>query len=317
MKRLLTILQIALLPALLLAAVATIPEGLPQVHAADTTTPACSGSVTYPTINASQDDYTRPGASGVVETSCVIRMVASGAVDITGIGWQAPSVIRYLVNASAAGKTITLKSASSNSTAKYQFALAGDIALGSGDAVVISYDWENQRWRVLGSTTPGTITGDISGAGATFTSVTSSGVISTTGTVVNSTANGASWTRQSASESITLSTSGATTDSSANLLPANSIIKAVVCRVTTTITTATDWGISDPTTTLRFSAADSTMTSGETIVGLKHMFGVVSTTATGPTQASAAKLRITTTGTPGAGVVRCTVFSEVFVAPTS
>lgn len=137
------------------------------------------------------------------------------------------------------------------------------------------------------------------------------------GTVSTTTANGASWTRQAVSESITLSTSGATTDSTADLLPANSIIKSVVCRVTTTVTTATDWKVGDATTSGRFAAANSTMTAGSTSVGLVHMFGNVSTTAAGPSQAAAAKLRITTTGTPGAGVIRCTVFSEVFVAPTS
>lgn len=131
------------------------------------------------------------------------------------------------------------------------------------------------------------------------------------------TANGAAVVPFANSELITLSTSGATTDSTADLLPANSIIDSVVCRVTTTITTATDWGISDPTTSLRFSAVNAVMTAGSTTVGLKHMFGVVSTTATGPTQASAAKLRITTTGTPGAGAVRCTVFGRQFVAPIS
>ena len=115
-------------------------------------------------------------------------------------------------------------------------------------------------------------------------------------------------------ESMTLSTSGATTDSSANLLPADSIIDFVTCRVTVTITTATDWGISDPTSALRFSAVNATMTAGATIIGLKHWFGVVSTTATGPTQASAAKLRITTTGTPGAGAVFCEVYGRTFRA---
>lgn len=131
------------------------------------------------------------------------------------------------------------------------------------------------------------------------------------------TANGASFLPVVNSELLTLSTSGATTDTTADLLPANAIIDAAVCRVTTTITTATDWGISDPTTPLRFSAVSATMTAGTTIVGLKHVFGVVSTTATGPTQAAAAKLRITTTGTPGAGAVRCSVFARVATAPAS
>lgn len=131
------------------------------------------------------------------------------------------------------------------------------------------------------------------------------------------TANGASMTWNVGSESITLDTGGATTDSVANLLPANSIIDAVVCRVTTAITTATDWSLGDGTTAARFAAANSTMTAGATSVGLAAMFGNVSTTAAGPSQAAAAPLRITTTGTPGAGVIRCTVFSRVFVAPTS
>lgn len=278
----------------------------------------CKGQITYPTINASQDDYTAPGHPAEIEPACVIQLVASGGVDITGIGWQAPTAIRYLVNASAAGKTITLKNASSSSTAKYRFSIAGDIVLGSGDAVVIFYDWANQRWKVLGSTAIGTIAGDISGAAATFTSINNSGAYTNTGgTNVLATANAATLTQGVNSEAITLSTSGATTDSSANLLPANSIIDAVVCTVITTITTSTDWGISDPTTTLRFSAVNSTMTAGTSIVGLKHMFGVVSTTATGPTQASAAKLRITTTGNPGAGAVRCSVYFRTYVAPTS
>ncbi len=129
--------------------------------------------------------------------------------------------------------------------------------------------------------------------------------------------NGAADTRSYSTELITLSTSGTTTTSSGNLLPANSLIKAVVCRVTTTITTATAWQVGDGTTAARFSASNSTMTAGTTVVGLAHMAGNVTTTAAGPTQAAAAPLVITTTGTPGAGAIRCTVFYEQFTAPTS
>ena len=130
-------------------------------------------------------------------------------------------------------------------------------------------------------------------------------------------ANGSTWVRASISEEITLSTVGATTDSSTDLLPANSIIKSVVCRVTTTITTATDWAVGDGTTALRFCVANSTMTAAETSVCLEHQEGGAATDATGPVQVAAAKLRITTTGTPGAGVIRCTAFYEAFTAPTS
>ena len=126
--------------------------------------------------------------------------------------------------------------------------------------------------------------------------------------------NGGYWERGSASELLTLSTSGVTTDTTANLLPANSIIEAVTARVTTTITTATDWKLGDATITGRFAAANATMTAGATSIGLVH---VDQTGTSGPKQVAAAKLRVTTTGTPGAGVIRITVFYRTFVAPTS
>lgn len=128
------------------------------------------------------------------------------------------------------------------------------------------------------------------------------------------TANDAQWARRMLSEEITLSTSGTTTDSSANLLPANSIIRAVVARVTVAITGATDWKLGDPTTSGRFTAANSTLALGTTDVGLVH---IDQTGAAGPRQTSAAKVRITNTGTPTGGKVRVTVFFDQFVAPTS
>lgn len=117
-----------------------------------------------------------------------------------------------------------------------------------------------------------------------------------------------------ASELITLSTSGTTTDSVANLLPANAIIGPVDCRVTTTITTATNWSVGDATTGARFSPANGTLTAGTTSVGLTH---VDQTGAAGPKQTAAAKLRITTTGTPGAGAIRCAVNYTLGTPPTS
>lgn len=127
-------------------------------------------------------------------------------------------------------------------------------------------------------------------------------------------ANGGYWERASASELVTLSTSGTTTDTSANLLPANGIIEAVTARVTTAITTATDWKLGDATTAGRFSAANSTLAVGTTQVGLVH---ADQTGAAGPVQTAAAKLRITTTGTPGAGAIRVTVYYRRFVPPAS
>jgi hypothetical protein len=132
--------------------------------------------------------------------------------------------------------------------------------------------------------------------------------------IAESTANNATWTWGQASELLTLSTSGTTTDTAANLLPANSIIEAVVARITTTITTATNWKMGDATTAGRFTAANSTLTSGTTDIGTIQ---ADQTGAAGPRQTAAAKVRVTTTGTPGAGVVRITVFYRQFVGPTS
>lgn len=157
-----------------------------------------------------------------------------------------------------------------------------------------------------GTGTSGIAIGD--GLGATRATIDGSGVMT------ELSANGAQWIKGQASELLTLSTIGTTTDTTANLLPANSIIEAVVARVTTTITVATDWKLGDPTTAGRFSAADSTMTAGEVVVGTVQ---ADQTSAAGPRQVAAAKVRVTTTGTPGAGVIRITVFYRQFVGPTS
>lgn len=144
------------------------------------------------------------------------------------------------------------------------------------------------------------------GAGNAATSLCATDTIQAT--------NGGQWVQGWASELLTLSTSGVTTDTTANLLPAGAVISAVVARVTTTITTATDWKLGDGTTAGRFSAANVTLVAGTTQIGLVH---VDVTGAGGPRQTAAAKVRVTTTGTPGAGAIRITVFFSQFVAPTS
>lgn len=132
------------------------------------------------------------------------------------------------------------------------------------------------------------------------------------------TSNAAQWNQANISELITLNTGAATTDSVANLLPANSIIEAVVARITTTITTAANWSLGDATTAARFMSSNSTLTSGTTATGLNVWDPTLATaTASGPTQSAAAKLRITLNANPGAGVIRVTVFYRTFVPPTS
>jgi hypothetical protein len=134
------------------------------------------------------------------------------------------------------------------------------------------------------------------------------------GSSTQTTANGGQWIRDSKSEEVTLSTLAATTDSSTNLLPANARIEAVTAYVTETITGSTDWELGDATVAGRFSAPDATLTAGTSVVGLVHMD---QTGTAGPRQTTAAKVRITATGTATAGKVRITVWFSQFVAPTS
>lgn len=65
------------------------------------------------------------------------------------------------------------------------------------------------------------------------------------------------------------------------------------------------------------TSTNAVMTAGSTQVGLAQMFGVVTTTAAGPTQAANAKLRITLNANPGAGALRCSVFGRTAVVPSS
>lgn len=141
--------------------------------------------------------------------------------------------------------------------------------------------------------------------------------VSSLGFGLNRTANGASWQTGSASELLTLSNVAAFTDTVGNLLPANSIIEAVVVRVVTAITVATDWKVGDAATPARFAPANAVMGAGTVGIGLQHQQGSVATDAAGPVQLAAAPVRITTTGIPGAGQVRVTVFYRTFVAPQS
>lgn len=169
-------------------------------------------------------------------------------------------------------------------------------------------DWAEPA--AIGVTTP---------SSGKFTTLEATGQVTENVTGVMQDANGGLWKRGFNSEEITLSTGGVTTDSVANLLPADAILEAVVARVTQAITTATDWKLGDGTTAARFCAAQSgaQLSLGATVVGLAHQQGGISTNATGPVQSAAAKVRVTTTGTPGAGKIRVTVWFRQFVAPTS
>lgn len=121
-------------------------------------------------------------------------------------------------------------------------------------------------------------------------------------------------TMGASTEAITLSTIGTTTDSTANLLPANSVIRGITVFVDESITVASAFSVGDATIAARFLATGTGLVFGSTAVGLAC---VDQTGTSGPKQTAAAKVRITTTGTPTAGIVRVTVFYETFRAPLS
>jgi hypothetical protein len=129
--------------------------------------------------------------------------------------------------------------------------------------------------------------------------------------------NGESWEMGFVTEEIALSTGGTTTDSVANMLPAGAMIMGVAWRVTQAIATATAFSIGDATTAGRFKASGTQVGLGQNGVGIVHLQGNSTTNANGPSQAAAAKLRVTTTGTPSAGKIRITVFYQSFTSPTS
>jgi hypothetical protein len=119
----------------------------------------------------------------------------------------------------------------------------------------------------------------------------------------------------SSTEQTTLGTGATTTATSGNLAVANSQIKAILLRVTTTITTAANFTVK-VTGGNAFcqigtaTTSNSTLTAGTTyvMVPCAHADAYVS---------SATTLTYTLNANPGAGVIRATVVYEDFGAPTS
>lgn len=131
-------------------------------------------------------------------------------------------------------------------------------------------------------------------------------------------ASGALWTPFVASEALTLT--GLVTDTVASLLPANSVIDGIGWRILTTIsgTTLTAMAIGDPTTVNRFASGVGIFTASTTGAALDDWSGAVATLAAGPTQAAAAKVRVTLTAVAfAAGAIRLVVFGRTLTPPTS
>lgn len=260
-----------------------------------------------------------------------IQFYSSGGTLLGGCGYFAADVFRTV---NAAGTTNPMVAGPTTATfgdnsGAFQFNITGQAGTLRGFALQTV---SSTRWYIYAGNIAET--GSDAGSGLFFGAYNDSGVfidapiqitrasgglVTLGGTTsrnlaICGTTNGAQWTQGVISEQITLSTGGTTTDSVANLLPANAIIEAVVARVTTTIAGATNWSLGDATVAARFAAANSTLAAGTTSVGLQH---VDQTGTSGPKQTAASKLRITTTGTPTAGVIRVTVYYRTFTAPTS
>jgi hypothetical protein len=163
---------------------------------------------------------------------------------------------------------------------------------------------------------PGAL-GAVTPAAATVTTLTANSDVTKKANDIQQSANGAQWVHGQISEEITLSLAAATTDSGADLLPANSIIEAVVARVTGAISTAANWSLGDATTAARFLAATTDLILGTTKVGIAQWNPAGAAPANGPQQSAAAKLRVTCNATATGGKIRVTVFYRQFVAPTS
>lgn len=228
--------------------------------------------------------------------------------------------------------TLTVSGASSFAAASFSGQVTSTVGSGTAPFVVASTTAVANlnaslllggTWAIpgaIGATTPNTgAFTTLSASGA----ATVGGTLAVTGNVTQSanetrqTANGAQYIEGQISEEITLSTGGTTTDSAADLLPANAIIQHIVARVTATIATATDWKLGDSAQAARFHAVTTDLVLGTTKVAKEHLQPIVASNDLGPIQGAAAKLRVTTTGTPSAGKIRITVFYKQAVVPTS
>lgn len=139
--------------------------------------PLVGGGVLSPAaITVSQNDYNPAGLG----TCTVLRLTATGAVNITGL--TAPTTGQQLILlANVGSNTITLTNEDASSTAANRFDLAGNFGLGGGGLTLLAYDVTSSRWRLIpASTASGTVT-SVSGDGTYLSgTVTISGSIGAT-----------------------------------------------------------------------------------------------------------------------------------------
>ncbi len=106
-------------------------------------TAALTGDISPASIGANQNNYAPTGLAG----ASVLRLTASGAYNITGLGGGTDGRIITLVNIGA--NAITLMDENASSTAANRFALAGNITLAQDQSAVLLYDATASRWRAM------------------------------------------------------------------------------------------------------------------------------------------------------------------------
>lgn len=110
----------------------------------------------------------------------------------------------------------------------------------------------------------------------------------------------------------------ANSNGTANLLPANSLIDAVLGRVTVAIPTATTFNVGDATQAARF-ASGVAVAVNTTFVGTLHQNPAVASDNLGPRQTAVANIRVTPSATPANanGRVRLQSVVTQFVPPAA
>lgn len=299
----------------------TLPDGTPAVgyklysYLSGTTTP----EVTYtdqtegaananPTIldgNGEASVWLKPTTAYklVLKTDADVTVWTVDAINIRG-AW-------YVSTLNASGQ---ITSTVATGTAPFVISSTTEVA-NLNAAKLKGKDWANPD--PLGSATPSTAVFTaltVSGASVLDTAQLGSAIFSDYATVGLSTQGQKK--HGIASESIILNVGAAFTESAGNLLPADSIIEAVVAKVTQTITTAANWKLGDAGQTARFLPVTTDLASGTKKVGLAHRDPTVATADLGPVQSAAAKLRITLNANPGAGTIFVAVLYSQFVAAT-
>lgn len=108
-----------------------------------------SGDITPSQITADQNDYNPSGLS----TAAVLRLSSNAARAITGIQGGADGRILLIYNIGSF--TITLKNASTSSSAANRFAVNADLAIKAGGGCALIYDSTASRWVVFGQSDVG------------------------------------------------------------------------------------------------------------------------------------------------------------------